>query len=230
LKAAFAKAGRKQPIDLIFSDTCLNGMVEVTEQFKRYAHCIVASEDLEPGDGWEYQQWLAATSSKPQKTPADWASQAVEAFKLGYNGRTDEYPCTLGAFRTASTIVGQFRKVVDAARKLGRSGFDTLDRARRDSQSFANRDTYDLRDFAVKLAAAAGSNQALKKSAVGLAKAFDVARVNAVALGNTVKAAQGLAFWFPTTRYAYSSTAETYSRLDFSKSTGWGAYLGEHLG
>ena len=47
-----ARRHDRQRSNLIFSDTCLNGMIEVTEQLKDYATCIVGSEDLEPGDGW----------------------------------------------------------------------------------------------------------------------------------------------------------------------------------
>ena len=49
LKAAFKRAGMTGKVDLIFSDTCLNGMIEVAEQLKDYATCIVGSEELEPG-------------------------------------------------------------------------------------------------------------------------------------------------------------------------------------
>ena len=45
LKAAFSRAGMEgKKVDLIFSDTCLNGMIEVLEQFKEFAEVVVGSE------------------------------------------------------------------------------------------------------------------------------------------------------------------------------------------
>ena len=77
VKAAFARAGRTRKLDLIFSDTCLNGMIEVVDQFKRFATVIVGSEALEPGDGWAYAQFFDAMAAKPPRSAAAWGSIAV---------------------------------------------------------------------------------------------------------------------------------------------------------
>jgi Clostripain family len=63
LKAAFSRSHYAEPVDLIFSDTCLNGMVEVLDQFKEFATVVIGSEDLEPGDGWEYYEWFRLMSA-----------------------------------------------------------------------------------------------------------------------------------------------------------------------
>ncbi|CAN0501013.1 unnamed protein product, partial [Phaeothamnion confervicola] len=65
LRAAFKDAGIDGKVDLLFSDTCLNGMVEVLEELGSVAKVIVASQDLEPGDGWDYKRWLARVVEKP---------------------------------------------------------------------------------------------------------------------------------------------------------------------
>jgi hypothetical protein len=74
----FAVLGGKK-VDLIFSDTCLNGMIEVLEQFKEFAEVVVGSEDLEPGGGWEYHEWFGLMSDSPlpmQSSGADKPSKA----------------------------------------------------------------------------------------------------------------------------------------------------------
>jgi hypothetical protein len=54
--------------------------------------------------------------------------------------------------------------------------------------------------------------------------------VHATALGPTVSRAHGLAFWFPSTRYAFQEVEPTYRKLLFDKAAGWSAYLGASFG
>ena len=92
------------------------------------------------------------------------------------------------------------------------------------TQSFANRDTYDLKDFAARLKGVAGA-EPLHPTCDALIKSFDAARIRSTALGPTVSDAQGLAFWFPANRSAFNEVAGTYSKLRFSEETGWTEYL-----
>lgn len=229
LKAAFGRAGQQDKVDMIFSDTCLNGMIEVLEQLKDFAHCVVGSEELEPGDGWEYQEWLSLMSDQPPADPDQWARQAVEAFGRGYDGRTNEYPCTLAAFRSAHGVTDAFAGLVAAVRPLGEAGFDLMMRARMRTQSFAsNYDSFDLRHFADRLSAVA-TDQGVLDACERLRGALAEARVHAVALGPTVTNAHGLAFWFPGSTATYQRDIVTYRRLLFAERTGWADYLEAQL-
>jgi cysteine peptidase C11 family protein len=225
VKAAFARAGTKRRFDLIFSDTCLNGMIEVLDQFKSFATVVVGSEELEPGDGWDYQRFLGLMSQKPPSTAAAWGSIAVTAFHDGYRNRPGEYPCTLAAFRTRNKLTSSFAKLVAAVRPLGRDGFRLLDEVRSETQSFAGYNSYDLRDFAVRLVNA--DELSVKPAAQAIVDAFDRACIGSTALGDDVADARGLAFWFPSNRLAHQREAGTYQKLAFPKSTGWAAYLRE---
>lgn len=229
LAAAFARAGRSEKVDLLFSDTCLNGMVEVTEQLAPYAQVIVASEELEPGDGWEYHEWLGRMSAAPPADGVAWGRQAVEAFRAGYEGRPDQHPCTLAAFDAENGIARAFAAFVAAARPLGRAGFDRLQRARAMAQSFASAtDSYDLKDFMTLVRRQRGA-PALRAAAEGVIAELRAARVANVALGSSVQRAGGLAFWFPASRRSFETTIETYARLDFAQRTGWADYLRERF-
>ncbi len=55
----------KTKFDLIGFDTCLMATVETASMLVPYADYMVASEELEPGTGWNYTAWLSAISSKP---------------------------------------------------------------------------------------------------------------------------------------------------------------------
>jgi hypothetical protein len=227
LKAAFKRAGMTGKVDLIFSDTCLNGMIEVTEQLKDYATCIVGSEELEPGDGWEYHEWLGRMSNDPPADADRWARQAVEAFGAGYEGRTDQYPCTLAAFRSDNRITNTFAELVKALDARGEEGFAWVLRARSRAQSFtSDKDSSDLKDFALGLAKAAIGEASVRTAAEAVAAAVDEAAIHSVALGPTVPRATGLAFWCPAAAGSLATDIDTYAHLAFDRRTGWSRYLG----
>ena len=223
VKAAFARAGRTRKLDLIFSDTCLNGMIEVVDQFKRFATVIVGSEALEPGDGWAYAQFFDAMAAKPPRSAAAWGSIAVSAFEEGYRDRPEEYPCTLAAFRTRNTLTSSFKRFVQAAGPLGDAGFGALALARSRSQRFADEDSFDLRDFAERIAATGPAQ--IQGPAQAIVTAFDKACIRNMALGAKVANARGLAFWFPGDRQSFEDVGGTYANLSFASRTGWADYL-----
>jgi hypothetical protein len=230
LRAAYARAGfAGGKVDLLFSDTCLNGMAEVVEELKEFAACVVGSEELEPGDGWEYHEWLGRMSDDPPATPEQWAAQAVDAFGAGYAERPDQYPCTLAACRADNRVASSFAELVEALRRAGPAGFGWVLRARATAQSFtSDKDSCDLKDFATRLGAAASTGE-VAEAAAAVAAAVDEAVVRSVALGPTVRRAAGLAFWCPATGGGFEADAETYARLAFDRRTGWSGYLREHL-
>ena len=228
LRAAFARAGMAGKVDLIFSDTCLNGMVEVAEQLKDYATCIVGSEELEPGDGWEYHEWLSRMSDDP---PAD--ADAVGA--PGGRGvrrrlRRADRPVPLharGVQERQSDHGRPSRRLVTALDARGEEGFTWVQTARSRSQSFtSDKDISDLKDFALRLAKAATAAAAVedRRRGAGVA-AVDEAAVHSVALGPTVSRATGLAFWCPATAGSLRTDIGTYADLAFDRRTGWSRYL-----
>jgi hypothetical protein len=228
LRAAFHRAGSTRKFDLLFSDTCLNGMVEVLDQFEPFASVIVGSEELEPGAGWDYERFFRAMSEKPPLTPAAWGRQAVDAFGNAYRNHPNLFPCTLAAFRAKNAISEAFGGLVAELEPLGRSGFSKLIDVRLDTQSFARHDSYDIRDFASRLVGQAGAK--IDAAARRVVAAVDKARVRNVALGDNVPNATGLAFWFPADRRSFSDTAGTYRELEFDKTVHWADYLKRFLG
>jgi hypothetical protein len=227
LEVSFRKAGFDGKIDLIFSDTCLNGMIEVLEQLKGYASCVVGSSDLEPGAGWNYTRWFSMMGVTPPAGPEDWARLAVSAFHDEYLPKPDLYPCTMGAFRGVNEITSRFKDLITAAKVEGPGGFFVLDQARAGSQGFANRDTYDIQDFASRTAQIASAS-AMKAAAEGLSAACDAACIHAIALGPMVAKSRGLAFWFPGSSYSFAATSQTYAPLAFNQATGWQDYLSQY--
>src|SRR6185503_11046291 len=59
------KAAVKRPIDVLGFDACLMSMIEVAYQLRGLAGHIVASEEVEPGDGWPYDKVIADLAANP---------------------------------------------------------------------------------------------------------------------------------------------------------------------
>lgn len=228
LKAAFSRAGQTGgKVDLIFSDTCLNGMIEVLEQMAEFTHVVVGSEDLEPGDGWEYREWFQRMSAAPPADAFAWGQQAVAAFESGYASDTQSHPCTLAAFKTGTALTASMGELVRALDQCNFESMRWVKLAIADTQSFAGYDSFDIHDFARKLQDIAGSSQVASACGRVMAAIAD-ACVHSVALGDQVSNAHGLAFWFPNRLYDYGNVMETYRKLVYDQKTGWSDYLGKY--
>jgi hypothetical protein len=227
LRDGFADAGRgaNQPVDLIFFDTCLNGMIEVVTEFEDFADCIVGSTDLLPGAGWDYREWLSRMNAAPPADGVAWGRQAVEAIEAVYDGQVEEYPVTLSAVRPRSSVTQRFADLVGAADRLGLNGFTCLDQARSQTQLFGDRyvDSYDLLDFARHLAKC--KIGAIAGAANALILAIEGAVAASIALGDEVARGHGLAFWFPGTRRSFLRDVDSYSRLQFDAVARWSRHL-----
>ena len=140
-----------------------------------------------------------------------------------------KWPCTLGCFRTDHEITKAFGAMIAACRKAnGFGAFVYLDHARAQSQGFAQRDTYDLRDFAERVVAIAQQGMPeVAAAAQNLLKAYDAARVHSINLGKFVPRSSGLSFYFPGSRSQMNRDIGTYEKLAFAKNSGWSEFLKE---
>lgn len=225
LQGAFAESETQQ-VDLIFFDSCINGMIEVMDQVKEFARVVIGSEDIEPEGGWAYDLWLNRIQTGVPQTADEWARQAVRAFDEKWRDETAAHPCTLGAFRTDHKITKRFRDLTDACRS--KEGFDLLMQARAVTQSFAKQNLYDIRHFAENLETLTLSRRNILEASRALLHAFDEAYIDSVALPPGFTGSYGLAFWFPEYRASYDSVKNSYRNLEFNKETRWLEYLEEY--
>ena len=52
-------------LELVGFDTCLMATIDVAAVFQNFAKYLVASEEVEPGNGWYYTGWLGALADNP---------------------------------------------------------------------------------------------------------------------------------------------------------------------
>lgn len=72
-----------QPIDIVGFDTCLMATIDTAFIFSDLAKYLVASEDLEPGNGWLYSGWLGDLAMDPTMSPLELSKSICDTFVEG---------------------------------------------------------------------------------------------------------------------------------------------------
>ena len=87
---AFEEAGlREKKLEFLGFDACLMATVEMAVLAADYAHVLIASEDLEPGDGWDYH-FLSALNDRPNMCGICLGKIIVDTFMDFYGPNSDE--------------------------------------------------------------------------------------------------------------------------------------------
>ncbi len=64
--SVYGDSVKNKPFEIIGFDTCLMATVDTAASVEPYAKYMVASQEVEPGNGWEYTTWLDALASDPK--------------------------------------------------------------------------------------------------------------------------------------------------------------------
>jgi hypothetical protein len=99
LKAATAIS--KQKFELVGFDACLMGNIETATGLKDYASYMVASEEVEPGHGWDYTFALQALNKKPTATGAEFGKAIADGYKKQATVEGTVRQITLGVINLA---------------------------------------------------------------------------------------------------------------------------------
>jgi len=90
MKLAFEEAGlRDNKLEFLGFDACLMATVEMAVLASDFAHVLIASEDLEPGDGWDYV-FLSSLNKNPYMSGIDLGKVIVDTFMDFYGPDSDE--------------------------------------------------------------------------------------------------------------------------------------------
>jgi len=76
-------SGQDRPLELVGFDTCLMATLDTAKVFQNYAAYMVASEELEPGNGWEYSGWLGELAENPGMDGAQLGKVICDTFVAG---------------------------------------------------------------------------------------------------------------------------------------------------
>lgn len=226
IQQGLSQAG-KTKLDLIGFDACLMATFEVAESLKGMADLLLASEETEPGHGWDYRS-LAGVGSAT--TPLQLGTRIADGFKAQAN----DPAWKTGAQITLSVVdlarLGPIEAAIAAlnssyatAGALAGAPINSLGQARSGALAFgANPDParsthlVDLRELFNQASGITGS--AAIASAVQQAVLYQVN-------GSATAASSGLAIYFPTDSSFYKAD---YDALPGTEQ--WRAFLAKVYG
>ncbi len=134
--------------DLIGFDACLMGQLEVMNVIAPYADYALASEELEPGAGWEYATPLSALVANPTMGAAELGTLFVDAYAKYYAEDLPSDGITLTTFDLAQveTVTAALANFSDVFMANSDALTPVLGDARNNAQAFTA-DTPDDADY-----------------------------------------------------------------------------------
>lgn len=78
-------------LSIIGMDACLMAMVEIANICKKYAHIMVASEEVELGQGWRYDVALEPFSTNCNISKEELACHLVKSYQYNYSNITSDF-------------------------------------------------------------------------------------------------------------------------------------------
>lgn len=221
-------------IDLLGMDACLMAMLEVGYQTMPYAKYLVASQEVELANGWNYSAFLKGLSEKFDECNA--AKVIVKSYEHFYKDKIQFY--TQSAMDLAS--IPLVKSSIDSLVQNLKISFasnkdvtrDVILRARRSCVQFSASSYIDLHSFCVELEKhldAPDIKNKIKyrgieglKSSLSYTKKMIEQSVIAYAVGKNLSKARGLSIYFPV-----SHIDESYQYTDFARDCGWHDFLKE---
>lgn len=221
LELALTQGLQNQQLDLIGFDACLMGQLDVLNKIRPFAHVAVASEELIPGDGWDYEALLSGLYANPTVDGAQLGTQMVNSYLDYYTHIKPDDFVTLSAIDLQALPELTFH-VENFAAELANHPDEALGAvgdARTGVESFARvyaqeSDHYaaiDLGHFA-SIIAQRSSDKAIVAAANGVNNALANA-VIANGVGAGLLNSQGVALYFPRHAALYDASYAEMSSL-----------------
>lgn len=207
ISSGLAAAGLPR-LDLIGFDACLMATVEVASSLRPYASYLLASEETEPGHGWNYAALNGAASLSPvqlgtrladgfqaQAESAQWETGAAITLSLVDLSRIPDVLTAIAGLRNA---YGTPASVAGVSSAIGRERAAAVSFGRNPDPAKATQ-LVDVGDLF-------GSLPELGATATALRSAAAAAVVYQVR-GSSYAGATGLSIYFPTSQAYYKASA-----------------------
>ncbi len=126
--AVFEPDEKQPPLAMIGFDACLMATIDVAYTFHGLAEYLVASEETEPGYGWDYEAWLKRLGQNPAMSPAMLGRIICETYAESCAAKKQQGTMTLSL-----TDLKQIGELVNAYEAFG---VEALQAATKDSGFF----------------------------------------------------------------------------------------------
>lgn len=215
-----------QKVDIYGSDACLMGMAEVAGEMKDAVDVFVGAEEVEPLDGWPYDQLLREWNKLEYAKAEDVGQILVREYIKAYSGgQFGSNEVTLSALRLSgwAELEESVRNLATELQNVSAAERATVVKAATKTQTFSSPDYKDLAHFTETLGSSSVAGVTVGSLSAVRAAVKNVVIENGVT--EEFKNAHGLAIWLPERRSELDSHEKKYSELEFARTTGWGTAL-----
>ncbi len=153
LEAAMENAALQQKLAFVGFDACLMGSIEVADVFDEYADYLIASQELEPGAGWDYSFLEIFNRTTDPEAVADKVLSTYEA-SMKTNPWKPEYTLSCLELSQVTAVKSELDALfteLDAG--IAKGDYNAIAKARSQTKVFAlsavggQEDSYDLVDL-----------------------------------------------------------------------------------
>jgi hypothetical protein len=98
------------PFDIIGFDTCLMATVDVAATFSDIGSYLVASQEIEPGNGWNYTGWATALAANPAMDAKEFGTIICDTYQSGCElvGTQDSITLSLTNLSKISSVLAAY--------------------------------------------------------------------------------------------------------------------------
>ena len=129
--------------DIIGMDACLMGSLEVAKTLSTYGAYLIASEELEPEHGWNYEELIKWLGENPNESLTNMSKMFVDSY-IYTNAHANTYDKTLSVLdlSKANEIVEDFTTLLSSLSAT--SDFSSILNSAKDSQQYALNSNYSI--------------------------------------------------------------------------------------
>ena len=199
-------------------DACLMGMLEVAELFEPYSNYLIASEELIPGEGWDYS-FLEGISDGTSLT-GDYAGEIIidtyASFYDSYKWYKPEYTLSCMDLSKTNEVMNEFDSFISVAESSLIGGeYSDIARQRGNTKAFGIIDEYTCYDTIDLYNLTENMYDSHPAEAASLQSAIDTMVIYEK---SNVENANGIAIYFPYNNKDYAEEwVDEYSQYDFSE-------------
>ncbi len=209
--------GDGNKFEVVGFDACLMGMLEVADTLDDYSNYLLASEEVEPGRGWDYS-CLGTITSSGDFTGTSISKAIIDAYSDYYKSQKMYKPeFTLACMDLSKTddVIDSFEDLVAVGTaELSSGNYSLIAKARSDTRSLGRMsgisvyDSIDLYNLAENMSSIdASASQALKNSIDDFVVYYK----------SNMQRTHGVAIYMPYDNKVYvNEWIEIYKDLDFS--------------
>jgi hypothetical protein len=217
VRQAISNAGTH--IDVIGFDACLMGMGEVAHELRSLGDVMVASEELVPGEGMPYDDWLADLAASPSMTASQLGADMVQKYGAYYN--PVENDTTLSAVNLANEPALATNLSSFATAAVNCAEWSTITAARNASHNYYGEDYLDLGTF-LQYVGTHATNSTLRSTANSAYASYQSAIMQNYS--GSAEGGTGLSIYLPAQGGSIRSDY-TASNFLFVNDTQWRAFL-----